>query len=56
MRAGGGQGGRAVVLIDMVAFDVFFIAYFFTICDEHLSVNLTRVVLFDNSGEHFENT
>lgn len=26
------------------------------ICDEHLSVNLTRVVLFDISGEHFENT
>lgn len=48
-----GRGAGLLFLIVTVAFVVFLIIYFFTICDEHISVNLTRVVLFDISGEHF---
>lgn len=50
VRAGGGQGALFSFFIVTIAFDIFD-----NICLKHkeLSVNLTRIVLFDSSGEHF---
>lgn len=50
VRAGGGQGALFSFVIVTIAFDIFDNIY---LKHKELSVNLTRIVLFDISGEHF---
>lgn len=50
VRAGGGQGALFSFFRVTIAFDIFDNIY---LKHKELSVNLTRIVLFDISGEHF---